>query len=67
MDRIKFQKWNNDTFFKTPLFTAQFFIGKGKHSNVGLKGVHDDVKNSQAYGEVVACLKPLIKDTIVQL
>ena len=66
MDRQNDQNFNNDTFYRPPVTSAQCNIGTEKYPDSGILLNHNDDDYSQGYGQVREAFRALTKDDILQ-
>ena len=64
-DRNHDQKFNNDTFYRMPVTSAQCIIGTEKYPDSAVLLNYDDDDYSQGYGQIKEAFKALTKDDIL--
>ena len=65
-DRQHDQNFNNDTFVRLPVLSAQIIIGTERYPDSGTSINYDDDDYSQGYGQIKEAFKDLKEDDILQ-
>ena len=65
-DKQHDQNLNNDTFYITPVTTAQVVIGTEKYPDSGVLLNYNDDDYSQGYGQIKEAFRAITKDNILQ-
>ena len=65
-DRQDSQNFNNDTFHRSPVSSAQCIIGTENYTDKSILLKHEDDDYSQGYGQTKEAFRALTKDDILQ-
>ena len=65
-DRQNNQNFNNDTFYRPLVTSAQCIIGTEKYPDSGILLNYNDDNYSQGYGQIKQAFKALTKDNLLQ-
>ena len=66
VDRQNDQNLNNDTFYKTPVISAQCILGTEKYPDSAISLNYNDDDYFQAYGQSKEAFQVLTKDNLLQ-
>ena len=65
-DRQHHQNLNNDSFYRTPVTSAQFIIGTEKCPDSAILMNYNDDDYNQGYGQIKKTFRALTEDNILQ-